>query len=60
MSRRFYSTGAAEEIIKSIKRGEYTNELQIRGLLLQIINDCPRTKVAKDAKELMEDLGLQD
>lgn len=58
MSRRFYSTAAAEEIIESIKRGEYTNTAQIRGLLLQIINDCPRTQVAKDAKKLMDDLDL--
>ncbi len=41
MSRRFYSIGFAEEIIKSIKRGEYTNMAQIRDLLLQILNDCP-------------------
>lgn len=56
MSRRFYNTGAAEEIVKAIKRGEYPNKAVVRGLLLQIINDCPGTKVAKEAKELLDEL----
>ena len=55
MSRRFSDTAAAEEIIKEIKNGEYSNTCTIIGLLNQIINDLPGTSVAREAAELLRE-----
>lgn len=55
MSRRFYDTTAAEEIVLAIKNGEYSNTCTIIGLLNQIINDLPGTSVAREAAELLSE-----
>lgn len=55
MSRRFSDTAAAEEIIKEIKNGGYSNTCTIIGLLNQIINDLPGTSVAREAAELLRE-----
>ncbi|MBQ6885458.1 MAG: hypothetical protein IJN56_06975 [Clostridia bacterium] len=51
----FTSTAAAEEILKAIKNGEYTNSSTVYGLLQQIINDCPGTAVAREAQQLLNE-----
>ena len=56
MSRMHYDTAAAEEILKDIKAGKYSNSGTVYGLLMQIINDCKGTQVAKDAQLLLDDM----
>lgn len=51
----YTSTAAAEEILKAIENGEYTNSSTIYGLLQQIINDCRGTSVARQAQKLMDE-----
>ena len=52
----FTSTAAAEEILKAIKNGEYTNSSSVYGLLQQIINDCNGTSVAREAQRLLDEM----
>lgn len=56
MSRRFYDTEAAVEIVKDIKKGEYSNSSEVYGLLKQIISDLPDTSVAREAQQLLDEL----
>lgn len=55
MSTRFSSTAAAEEIVKNIRDGKYTNSSSALGLLKQIINDLPGTSVAREAQRLIDE-----
>ena len=52
MSRRFYDTAAAEEIMKDIKVGKYSSVVAY-GLLNQIVNDLPGTAVAREAQQYL-------
>ena len=52
MSRRFYDTAAAEEIMKDIKAGKYSSAVAY-GLLNQIVNDLPGTAVAREAQRFL-------
>lgn len=56
MSRIHYDTASAEEILRDIKEGKYSNLSTIYGLLQQIINDCAGTSVAREAKRLLDEL----
>lgn len=51
----FNSTAAAEEILKAIKNGEYTNSATVYGILQQIVNDCAGTSVAREAQRLLDE-----
>ncbi|MDE5758337.1 MAG: hypothetical protein K2H85_06955 [Allobaculum sp.] len=54
MSRRFDDTAAAEEIMKDIEDGKYTNAATVIGLLKQIISDLPRTTVSREAQAYLD------
>ena len=54
MSTRFSSTAAAEEIVKDICDGKYTNSASALSLLKQIVNDLPGTSVAREAQRLID------
>ena len=55
MSTRFLSTAAAEEIVKDIRDGKYTDSASALGLLKQIVNDLPGTSVAREAQRLIDE-----
>ena len=55
MSTRFSSTAAAEEIVKDIRDGKYTDSASALGLLKQIVNDLPGTSVAREAQRLIDE-----
>lgn len=56
MSRRFTDTSAAEEIVKDIRNGKYSNTASALGLLKQIVNDLPGTNVAREAQRLIDEM----
>jgi len=53
MSTRFTDTAAAEEIMRDIEDGKYS-ENAAYGLLKQIISDLPGTSVAREAQAYLD------